>query len=353
MDFPSETSVRDPSAADSSSMNAAPEAMRQDLLPGSDGEHALQIKYDSRDRALSFYAHQVLNFLSPLMRDFILQQEFMFVATANRHGDCDCSSRFGEPGFINVLGDRHVLYPEYRGNGVFAGLGNISENPHIGLLILDLYRDSIGLHINGKARIIESDALALLADKLPQRVLVELGKKGNRRPSRWVMVEVEEAFIQCSKNIPHVKKLDRAIDPGTDSAQVKKSDYFELHKLSLYERIGGGATIDVIADVYYRNILSDSFVAGFFQDSDTEAQRLTLKLFLSMACGGPYPGARQGLNQTRDRLARMMACEEPHFDRMAEILKQTLESLVVHEEVIRQVMAAVEATRNDFLDRGA
>ncbi|MBP2277335.1 MULTISPECIES: pyridoxamine 5'-phosphate oxidase family protein [Sphingomonas] len=352
MNFPSEAPSRSGSVAAPSLGSDAPLAVRQDLLPGSDGEHALQIKYGSRDRALSFYAHQVLNFLSPLMRTFISQQECMFVATANRHGDCDCSSRFGEPGFITVLGDRHVLYPEYRGNGVFASLGNISENPHIGLLILDLYRESLGLHINGKARIIESDALLPLADKLPKSVLVELGKTGNRRPSRWVMVEVEEAFIQCSKNIPLVRKLDRTVDPGTDSVQVKKSDYFQLHQLSWYERIGGDATITAIVDVYYRNILADSFVASLFQAPDTEAQRLRLKSFVSMAFGGPHRSTRQDLLQAGDRLASGMVFTEPHFDRVVEILKQTLESLLVHEEAIRQAMAAVEATRHDILAHG-
>ena len=57
------------------------------LLPGSDGEHALQAKYACEDRANTFYARQVLNFLAPRMREFISRQEFMFVGTADRHGE--------------------------------------------------------------------------------------------------------------------------------------------------------------------------------------------------------------------------------------------------------------------------
>jgi truncated hemoglobin YjbI len=111
------------------------------FLPGSDGEHLLQARYGSEDRARAFYANQVLNFLAPKMREFIPRQECMFVGTANRRGECDCTPRFGAPGFIRVLGDKHLLYPEYRGNGIFASLGNILENPHIALLIIDFYRD--------------------------------------------------------------------------------------------------------------------------------------------------------------------------------------------------------------------
>jgi hypothetical protein len=34
------------------------------LLPGSDGEHALQVKYGTKERAQGFYGRQVLSFLS-------------------------------------------------------------------------------------------------------------------------------------------------------------------------------------------------------------------------------------------------------------------------------------------------
>jgi predicted pyridoxine 5'-phosphate oxidase superfamily flavin-nucleotide-binding protein len=166
------------------------------FLPGSDGEHLLQARYGSEDRARAFYANQVLNFLAPRMREFIPRQECMFVGTADRRGECDCTPRFGTPGFIRVLGDKHLLYPEYRGNGIFASLGNILENPHIALLVIDFYRDVIGLHVNGKARVVESDELLSFADKLPQDVLDEIAQEG-KRPDRWVMVEVEEAYIQC------------------------------------------------------------------------------------------------------------------------------------------------------------
>jgi predicted pyridoxine 5'-phosphate oxidase superfamily flavin-nucleotide-binding protein len=147
------------------------------LLPGSDGEHALQAKYCTKERANGFYGRQVLSFLSPLMRDFISRQEFLFVATSDRHGECDCPSKFGEPGFIRVLSEKYLAYPEYRGNGVFANLGNISENPHIAMLILDFFRDSVGLHVNGKARIIERGIVRLWG----QDTARHLGRVGERR----------------------------------------------------------------------------------------------------------------------------------------------------------------------------
>jgi predicted pyridoxine 5'-phosphate oxidase superfamily flavin-nucleotide-binding protein len=58
----------------------------------------------------------------------------VFVATADANGNCDCSPRFGISGFVIILDDKTLAYPEYRGNGVFASLGNIIDNPHIGEL---------------------------------------------------------------------------------------------------------------------------------------------------------------------------------------------------------------------------
>jgi predicted pyridoxine 5'-phosphate oxidase superfamily flavin-nucleotide-binding protein len=75
--------------------------------------------------------------VQPLIQEFISRQELLFVATADRNGECDCTPKFGKPGFIRVLGSRYLMYPEYRGNGVMANLGNVSENPHIALLIID------------------------------------------------------------------------------------------------------------------------------------------------------------------------------------------------------------------------
>lgn len=321
------------------------------LLPGSDGEHMLQAKYSSKDRAQAFYSRQVLGFLSPKMREFIARQEFLFVATADRHGECDCTSKFGEPGFIRVLGDKHVLYPEFRGNGVFANLGNLSENPHIGMLILDCYRDSVGLHINGRARAIENEELSAYADKLPKDVVELLALEGTKRPERWVMVEVEEAYIQCSKHIPLVQKKDRTIDWGTDSVAAKKGDYFEILDIPLYDRIGGDDAMEIVVDIFYRKVLEDDLVGKFFEDVDMAGQRLKQKAFLAMAFGGPYPYTKLDLRKAHGRLVTDLGLNDEHFDRVAAILKETLQGADVGAKEVEEVLQVIESARDDILGR--
>ena len=50
---------------------------------GSKGEHNLQKKFKTEKRALAFYNTQLLNHLNPEMSRFIVEQEFVFISTAD------------------------------------------------------------------------------------------------------------------------------------------------------------------------------------------------------------------------------------------------------------------------------
>lgn len=198
-------------------------------LPGSNGEHALQEQYGTVKRASTFYDRQMLDYLNVKMRRFIERQEMVFIATSDSKGACDCSFRAGLPGFVVVLDEKTLLYPEYRGNGVWASLGNISENPHIGMMFIDFIQDTIGLHVNGKAKIMENAELLQRHD-LPASIRQETRIERGRQPERWVLVEVEEASIHCSKHIPLFAKRDKRIHWGSDDMRSKGGNYFHAKK---------------------------------------------------------------------------------------------------------------------------
>ncbi|MFJ8713132.1 pyridoxamine 5'-phosphate oxidase family protein [Streptomyces violaceus] len=175
-------------------------------------------------RADRFYEEQVLDRLNPRMREFVARQEMFFLATADSHGECDSTFRAGPPGFLQVLDEGALAYPEYRGNGVMASLGNIRENPHVGLLMIDFSQDRIGLHVNGRARLVTDDAMRQRYPELP------VDPAPGRRPHVWVEVEVEEAYIHCSKHIPRLvraplrQNADRAGSSAADGEQAWGSD---------------------------------------------------------------------------------------------------------------------------------
>ncbi|MFI7104583.1 pyridoxamine 5'-phosphate oxidase family protein [Streptomyces sp. NPDC050161] len=192
--------------------------------PGSDGEHLVQQRLGTTERADRFYSDQVLDHLNQRMQEFVARQEMLFLATSDRHGACDSSFRAGPPGFVQVLDDRTLAYPEYRGNGVMASVGNLSENPQLGILMVDFLRDRIGLHINGRARVALDAEIRQLYPWLPADPVP------GRRAQLWVTVEVEEAYIHCAKHIPHLQKVPAqgrsARDWGTDDNKRKGGDFF-------------------------------------------------------------------------------------------------------------------------------
>jgi predicted pyridoxine 5'-phosphate oxidase superfamily flavin-nucleotide-binding protein len=154
------------------------------------------------------------------MREFIGRMEMAFLATADGTGECDSSFRAGPPGFVRVLDEETLAWPEYRGNGVMASAGNITENPHVGILFVDFIRDLVGLHVNGSAELMSSGDFA---SRFPDdQVDIVTG----RRPERWVVVTVDEAYIHCSKHIPKLAPVPRTRDWGTDDPAKKGGDYF-------------------------------------------------------------------------------------------------------------------------------
>lgn len=196
-------------------------------MPGSVGEHVLQERFGTAARARGFYNHQMLDHLNDHMQEFLARMEMVFIATADGSGEADCSFRAGPPGFMSLLDERTLVYPEYRGNGVMGSLGNIVENGHIGLLFIDFCGDAIGLHVNGRAAILENEDLLGHQD-LPAGVLDALLQDGGRKPERWVRVDVVEAYIHCSKHIPQmIKRSDVPQAWGTDDAVRKGGDYFK------------------------------------------------------------------------------------------------------------------------------
>ena len=186
------------------------------------GERQLQKEMGTEDRAGRFYDRQMHDHLSAKMELLIGQQEFVFVSTADAHGNCDCSPRFGKAGFVRVLDSTTLAYPEYRGNGVYASLGNILENPHIGLVFVDFYRTTVGLHVNGQAHsFVPSEMPARLSAYLQQQAAVL-----EASVERWVVITVEEAYIHCSKHVPRLTKKSKTIQWGTDDPVAKSDSFF-------------------------------------------------------------------------------------------------------------------------------
>lgn len=123
-----------------------------------DGMRELQDLRDTRRIADRLEEVIVHSSFTPDDRAFIQQCSMMFVATADTNGYPDCSYKGGLPGFVRVLDDKTLAFPDYDGNGMYRSWGNLRVNPHVGLLFIDFEKQS-RLRVNGTATISVDDAL--------------------------------------------------------------------------------------------------------------------------------------------------------------------------------------------------
>ncbi len=119
---------------------------------------------------------------------------------------------------------------------------------------------------------------------------------------------------------------------------------------ALFQKIGGEPAVNIAVDIFYRKVLADDRVNGFFEDVDMEKQAAKQKAFLTMAFGGPnhYTGA--DLRRGHSHLVKR-GLNDTHFDIIVQHLSDTLRELKVKPEYIAEVGALCETTRNDILCR--
>ncbi len=195
--------------------------------PGSSGEQQAQARFGTAARAAAFYDHQMLASLNQPMQQLIARMEMVYIATSDAKGNCDCSFRAGLPGFVQVLDEKTLAYPEYRGNGVLASVGNLLENPHIGMIFLDYYQTTVGLHVNGRAHVLDQEEAAALPNR-SHAMIESAHSMGGRQPKAWIVISVEEAYIHCSKHVPLLQRLDKQIAWGTDDERLKGGNFFKV-----------------------------------------------------------------------------------------------------------------------------
>lgn len=118
--------------------------------------------------------------------NYISKSPLFFLSTSNAEGRCDVSPRGDSPGFVHVLDDQTLTYPELNGNRRIDSMLNIVSNPYIGMLFLIPGMEEV-LRINGRASIFRKGKL-----------LEQTQEKGIT-PLLTVLVKVEECFIHCPR----------------------------------------------------------------------------------------------------------------------------------------------------------
>lgn len=119
---------------------------------------------------------------------------------------------------------------------------------------------------------------------------------------------------------------------------------------SLFEQLGGVAAVDAAVDIFYRKVLSDDRINGFFDGVDMDKQAAKQKAFLTMAFGGPHNYTGLDMHRGHAHLVER-GLNDSHVDAVIENLGATLKELGVKDELIARVAAIAESTRDDVLGR--
>ena len=133
------------------------------------------------------------DYMTPYVQEFIKHSPFAVMATSGPDGHCDASPKGGKPGFVRVLDERRLLFPDVAGNKLFQSYQNMDANPHIGLIFfIPGVNDTV--RVNGRVTIVEK---AELDQRNVELSLYELDD--NSKHLQGIIIEVEEAYGHCPR----------------------------------------------------------------------------------------------------------------------------------------------------------
>ena len=114
---------------------------------------------------------------------------------------------------------------------------------------------------------------------------------------------------------------------------------------SLHERLGGPKAIQAVVEEFYRRVLDDRDLKGFFDGVDMARQKRKQTEFLTMAFGGPNTYKGRSMKDAHDQLG----ITDHHFGRVATHLVETLQWAGVKQNLIDEVVALVAPLKADVV----
>lgn len=121
-------------------------------------------------------------------------------------------------------------------------------------------------------------------------------------------------------------------------------------KLDLFQAIGGRTKINQAVEVFYRRVLADPSLRGFFDASDMNGVRAKQAMFLTTLLGGEQRYSGKDIGEAHAP-SRHIGLTEAHFDDFVGHLYAALEEIGVAPDVIAQIAQKLENTRASVLGR--
>ena len=170
-------------------------------------------------------------------RHFIANSPFLCLAGAGADGQPSVSPKGDAPGFVEVLDDRTLLFPDRIGNNKVETFRHLIENPKVALVFLVPGIKEV-LRVWGNAEIRR-------APELLDRVLA----KGNR-PRSALVIHITKVYFHCGKSLIR----SRLWDPASQENATKFPPFGQV--IRDQARIAESAEVlQADMDMRYRDLL--------------------------------------------------------------------------------------------------
>lgn len=199
----------------------------------SDSHRRMQDRFATRKLADRLEAVLIHDRLSAVDAAYITRQNMVFVATADAYGQPNCSYKGGARGFITVVDERTLAFPDYNGNGMHLSTGNIDETSKIGLLFVDFERQA-RMRVLGLAHVANDDPLL---ERYPGAQQI-------------VRIAIESVFTNCPRYVHKMQLIEESTFVPKADAETPPPSWKRL-----------SAVADVLSD-------EDKHLAG--QDTDLD-----------------------------------------------------------------------------------
>ena len=157
-----------------------------------DGNRRLQDRFDSR-RLADHLVERVTETIGDAQKEFIQRADMFFLATCDHRGLPTCSYKGGDPGFVKVLDEHWLAFPNYDGNGKFQSMRNLLKNPNVVMLFVD-FEGQQRLRLQGIATILDDDEL--LSQYTEAQFIIR--------------VQATEVYSNCPRYVNKYRLVDRS-----------------------------------------------------------------------------------------------------------------------------------------------
>lgn len=139
--------------------------------------------------------------LGPREATFLDERDGFYLSTVSQTGWPYVQFRGGPPGFVSVLDEHTVAWPEYRGNLQHVSTGNLAGNQRVAIIAMD-YPKRRRLKLFGRARVVRAENDPTLMSSLSSAGYDAVMEAA-------VVVSVTAYDWNCPQHIPRRFTLDQ------------------------------------------------------------------------------------------------------------------------------------------------